>query len=99
MENAKFIEDDESSGSAQPRIIVFEEESVDILLINTKSDEVITFVIVQDADADHQIIPELPPTNTDELEQPQLEVPTLRKSTREKRSTISDDFIVYLQEY
>ena len=48
--NAKFIEDVESSGSEQPRNIVFEEESVDIPLINTKSDEVVTPVVVQDAD-------------------------------------------------
>ncbi|RVW37391.1 Retrovirus-related Pol polyprotein from transposon TNT 1-94 [Vitis vinifera] len=50
--------------------------------------------------------PEIPPTQVMEpvqvheelTQQPQVQVP-LRRSTRERRSTISDDYVVYLQEH
>ncbi|RVW21550.1 hypothetical protein CK203_109656 [Vitis vinifera] len=53
-----------------------------------------------------QDTPEIPPTQVMEpiqvheevTQQPQVQVP-LRRSTRERRSTISDDYVVYLQEH
>ena len=53
--------------------------------------------------------PKIPPTQvvepvqvheevTQEPQEPQVQVP-LRRSTRERRSTISDDYVVYLQEH
>ena len=59
--------------------------------------------IIQDANPKNLDTPELPPTHNEEpspiheekQQQPQLEVP-LRRSTRERRTTIPDDYIVYL---
>ena len=59
--------------------------------------------IIHDANLENLDIPELPPTHSEEptpthengQQQPQLEVP-LRRSTRERRMTIPDDYIVYL---
>ncbi|RVW63854.1 Retrovirus-related Pol polyprotein from transposon TNT 1-94 [Vitis vinifera] len=81
--NAKFIEDVELSRREPLRKVVFEEE-----FVNT---------------------PEIPPAQVMELiqvheevtqqpQEPQVQVP-LRRSTRERRSTISDDYVVYLQEH
>ena len=53
--------------------------------------------------------PEIPPTQvvepvqvheevTQQPQEPQVQVP-LRRSNRERRSTISDDYVVYLQEH
>ncbi|KAL6332289.1 hypothetical protein AAG906_004851 [Vitis piasezkii] len=53
--------------------------------------------------------PEIPPTQVEEpvqvheevtqqFQEPQVQVP-LRRSTRERRSTISDDYVAYLQEH
>ena len=97
-DNAKFIEDVESSGSAQRRNFLFEEEQVEIPMIPIETVEVVTPVLVQDADANHQTNHELPPTNTEEPQQTQVEVP-LRRSNRERRSAIPDDYMVYLQEH
>lgn len=97
-DNVKFIEDVESSGSAQqPRNFEFEEEHIEFPMIHVDTDDVVTPVLVQDADANHQTILELSPTNTEEPQQTQLEVP--RRSIRERRSAISSDYIVYLQEH
>ncbi|KAL6321075.1 hypothetical protein AAG906_012068 [Vitis piasezkii] len=60
---------------------------------------------MQDANTDNQDAPEISPTHTKELtptlvdgqQQSQLEVP-LKRSTRERRSMISNDYIVYLEE-
>ena len=79
-------------------IFLFEEEQVEIPMIPLETVEVVTLVLVQDADANHQTNHELPPTNTEEPQQTQVEVP-LRRSNRERRSTIPDDYMVYLQEH
>ena len=96
--NAKFIEDVENSGSSQSRNITFEEERVNLPVVDTESDGVITPVVGQDTDAGHHTVPELSPTNVVKPQQPQSEVP-LRRSIRERRSAIPDDYIVYLQEH
>ena len=62
--------------------------------------------IIQDASPEDLNTLELPPTHNwepppiheEEKQQPQLEVP-LKKSTRERRTAILDDYIVYLQEH
>lgn len=58
----------------------------------------VTPVVVQDVDADHQTISELPLTNMEKPEQPQQEVP-LRRSNRKWRSRILDDYNVCLHEH
>ena len=58
---------------------------------------------MQDANMDNHDTLEISPTHieehtlthVEEQQQPQLEVP-LRKSTRKRRSTISNDYIMYL---
>ena len=60
---------------------------------------------MQDANTDNQDAPEISPAHTKELtptlvdgqQQSQLEAP-LKRSTRERRSMISNDYIVYLEE-
>ena len=62
--------------------------------------------IIKDASPENLNTLKLPPTHNweptpiheEEQQQPQLEVP-LKKSTKERRTTIPDDYIVYLQEH
>ena len=76
------------------------------LQLQLKKNQVITLENIYDANLENQDTPELPPihieepapTHVDEQQQPQLEVP-LRRSISERRSAISDDYIVYLQEH
>ena len=79
-------------------------KNVIIPTVATKNDQVITPKIIYDANLENQdMIPELPPihieeptpTQVVEQQQPQLEVSS-RRSIRERRSTISDDYIIYL---
>ena len=86
--------------------IVFEEEYVIIPTVATENDQVITPEIIYDANLENQDTPELPPihieelspTHVEEQQQPQLEVP-LRRSIRDMRSTILDDYIIHLREH
>ncbi|RVW13644.1 Retrovirus-related Pol polyprotein from transposon TNT 1-94 [Vitis vinifera] len=110
--NAKFIEDVELSGRKQLRKVVFEKESVSIpttghghIMFDDTIQNVQLITEIQDT-------PEISPTQVMEPiqvheevtqqpqqpQQPQVQVP-LRRSTREKRSTILDDYVVYLQEH
>ena len=106
MGNAEFVQDIEYGGSSELRKIVFEEKYVIILIVATKNDQVITLEIIYDANLENQDTPELPPihieepapTHVEEQQQPQLEVP-LRRSIRERRLVILDDYIIYLQEH
>ena len=103
--NAKFIEDVELSGRDPLRKVVFEEESVNIPIITTGHGHIMFDDTIQNV---HSII-EIPPAQVMELiqvheevtqqpQEPQVQVP-LRRSTRDRRSTISDDYVVYLQEH
>ncbi|KAF7134721.1 hypothetical protein RHSIM_Rhsim08G0078900 [Rhododendron simsii] len=71
---------------ARPSHVLQPEMEPKIVVIMA-GDENPTFLARPDADADLQIIPELSPTNTEEPQQTQLEVP--RRSNRERRSAIS----------
>ncbi|RVW22637.1 Retrovirus-related Pol polyprotein from transposon TNT 1-94 [Vitis vinifera] len=83
MGNAKFIEDVELSGRELLRKVVFEEESV-----NTP--EIPPAQVMESIQVHEEV--------TQQPQEPQVQVP-LRRSTRERRSTISDDYVVYLQEH
>ena len=106
MENAKFIEDVEYGGNTRLRSFVFEEEYVIILTVAIENDQVTISGIIQDANLENLDTPKLPLTHNEEpfpihekeQQQPQLEVP-LRGSTKERRTTILDYYIVYLQEH
>ncbi|KAL6338645.1 hypothetical protein AAG906_021462 [Vitis piasezkii] len=104
--NARFIEDVELSGREPLRNVVFEEESVSIpttghghIMFDDTIQNVQSITEIQDT-------PEIPPAQvvepiqvheevTQQPQEPQVQVP-LRRSTRERRSTISDDYVVYL---
>ncbi|RVW88542.1 Retrovirus-related Pol polyprotein from transposon TNT 1-94 [Vitis vinifera] len=104
--NAKFIEDVELSGREPLRKVVFEEESVSIL--TTGHGHIMFDDTIQNVQSITEIqdTPEIPPAQVMEpiqvheevTQEPQVQVP-LRRSTRERRSTISDDYVVYLQEH
>ena len=101
--NAKFIEDVEYGGSTGLRRFVFEEEYVIIPTVAIENDQVTMLDLDKDANPENLDTLELPSTHNEEpyliheeeQQQPQLEVP-LRRSTRERRTTIPDDYIVYL---
>ena len=104
--NAKFIEDVELSGREPLRKVVFEEEYVSIpttehghIMFDDTIQNVQSITEIQDT-------PEIPPAQvmepiqvheevTQQPQEPQVQV-SLRRSTRERRSTISDDYVVYL---
>ncbi|RVW46052.1 Retrovirus-related Pol polyprotein from transposon TNT 1-94 [Vitis vinifera] len=109
--NAKFIEDVELSGRESLRKVVFEEKSVNIPIITTGHGHIIFDDTIQNVQSitGIQDTPEIPPAQvmesiqvhqevTQQPQEPQVQVP-LRRSTRERRSTISDDYVVYLQEH
>ena len=109
MGNAKFIEDVELSRREPLRKVVFEEKSVSIpttghghIMFNDTIQNVQSITEIQDT-------PKIPLAQvmepiqvheevTQQPQEPQVQVP-LRRSTRERRSTISDDYVVYLQEH
>ena len=108
MGNAKFIEDVELSGRELLRKVVFEEESVSIPIITTGHGHIMFDDTIQNVQSIREIqnTPKMPHAQVMELvqvheevtqqpQEPQVQVP-LRRSTRERRSTISDDYVVYL---
>ena len=101
--NARFLEDVEFGGEDKVRNVVFEEEFTSLPAIVIDNDQPIDIVqdTIQNNNEDSSI--ELPTQNLDvapqeQTQQPQMEVP-LRRSTREKRNAISDDYYVFLQEH
>ncbi|KAL6338697.1 hypothetical protein AAG906_023846 [Vitis piasezkii] len=109
--NAKFIEDVELSGREPLRKVVFEEESVSIPIVATGHGHIMFDDTIQNVQPITEIVDtlEIPPTQvvepiqvheevTQQPQEPQVQVPQ-RRSTRERISTISDDYVVYLQEH
>ncbi|XXG55025.1 hypothetical protein AAC387_Pa03g2762 [Persea americana] len=105
MGTTTFFEDVEFGGRNKVRDIVFKEESVSIPIIAFNNVHVSIPVNDQEANPDPQqdnvnqtliqdeiIVPE------EQTQQPQELVP-LRRSTRERRNAIPDDFFVFLQEH
>ena len=95
--NARFFEDVEFDGGDKDMDFVFEEEYVDI------PSAVIDIVqapipdIIQEANPNQNNIQEPPVPEEQTLPFPK---PTpLRRSTRERRSAVPDDYIVFLQEH
>nr|KYP56903.1 Retrovirus-related Pol polyprotein from transposon TNT 1-94 [Cajanus cajan] len=105
MGNARFLEDVESGKEENIRNVVFEEEPV------IDSDQVlvpITILVPTLVIGDnHGVIPDIVPTQDNIEVLPQIpieqaqqsqEVP-LRRSTRERKSAIPNDYFVFLQEH
>ena len=108
MGNAKFIEDVELSGRESLRKMVFEEESISIPIITIGHGHIMFDDTIQNVQPIIEIVDtlEIPPTQvmepvqvhedvTQQPQEPQVQVPP-RRSTRERRNTISDDYVVYL---
>ncbi|KAF7827012.1 Retrovirus-related Pol polyprotein from transposon TNT 1-94 [Senna tora] len=106
--NAKFIEDVGPSRSGNPREVTFEEEYVTIpSTVTVDIDQVVLHSIVPAVNEDpveNATEPEITPIeihehhyDDDAPQHPQEQV-LLRRSVREKKKAISDDYVVYLQE-
>ena len=95
--NARFFEDVEFDGGDKDMDFVFEEEYVDIPTdgIDIGQDPIPD--IVQEADPNQNNIQE-PPVLEEQTLPPPEPMP-LRRSTRERRSAVPDDYIVFLQEH
>ncbi|KAA8534146.1 hypothetical protein F0562_031661 [Nyssa sinensis] len=92
--NARFFEDVEFDGGDKDRDFVFEEEYVDIPTAVIDIDQASIPDIVQEADPNQNNIQEPPVPEEQTLPPPE---PTpLRRSTRERRSAVPDDYIVFL---
>ncbi|RVW58712.1 Retrovirus-related Pol polyprotein from transposon TNT 1-94 [Vitis vinifera] len=111
LDSRTFIEDVELSGREPLRKVVFEEEFVNIPIIAIGHGHIMFNDTIQNVQSitGIQDTPEIPPAQvmepiqvhqevTQQPQEPQVQVP-LRRSTRERRSTISDDYVVYLQEH
>ena len=95
--NARFYEDVEFDGGDKDRDFSFEEEYVDIPTIVIDIDHAPIPDIVQEAYPNQNNIQEPPVLEEQTLPPPE---PTpLRRSTREWRSALPDDYIVFLQEH
>ena len=95
--NAQFFEDVEFDGGEKDRDFVFEEEYVDIPTAVIDIDQAPIPDIVQEPYPNQNNIQEPPVPEEQTL--PLLEPTPLRRSTRERRSAIPDDYIVFLQEH
>lgn len=100
---AVFFEDIEFGGRNQVRDFVFEEESDHTTLVE---EELVPIPVIA-FDNDQDFTPDIDQTANQEpleeqIQQPQEQVQEqvlLRRSTRERRNAISDDYIVFLQEH
>ena len=95
--NARFFEDVEFDGGDKDIDFVFEEEYVDIPTAVIDIVQAHILDIVQEADPNQNNIQEPPVPEEQTLPSPE---PTpLRRSTKERRSAVPDDYIVFLQEH
>ena len=97
MGNARFFEDVEFDGGDKDRDFAFEEEYVDIPTAVIDIDQAPIPDIVQEVDPNQNNIQEPPVPKEQTL--PPLEPTPLRRSTRERRSALLDDYIIFLQEH
>ena len=91
---ARFFEDVEFDRGDKDRDFVFEEEYVDIPTIVIDIDQAPIPDIIQEADPNQNNIQEPPVPEEQTL--PPLEPMTLRRSTRERRTVVPDDYIVFI---
>ena len=94
---ARFFEDVEFDGGDKDRDFAFEEEYVDIPTAVIDINQAPIPDIVQEADPNKNNIQE--PSVPKEQTLPLPEPTPLRRSTREMRSALLDDYIVFLQEH
>ena len=95
--NARFFEGVEFDRGDKDRDFAFEEEYVDIPTAVIDIDQAPIPYIVQEANPNQNNIQE--PPILEEQTLPPLEPKPLGRSTRERRSALPDDYIVFLQEH
>jgi hypothetical protein len=98
--NARFIENGEISGSDNLRNVDIQEGRVQVPMPVTSNKIVVPIVVEQPNNIEQQINEPSLHNNmvTNEQIVEELQGLALRRSQREKRSTISDECVVYLQE-
>ena len=99
-DNARFFEDVDFGREDIGRSVVFEEDSHDLIHDTAESnDQIMVPIIVQGPPVqDNTDIPHEEPTDQTQQPHESQEVP-LRRSTRERKSAIPDDYVVFLQEH
>ena len=97
MGNARLFEDVDFDGGDKDRDFVFEEEYVDIPIAVIDIDQAPILDIVEEADPSQNNIQE-PPVPEEQTLPPPKPTPLMR-STRERRSAVPNDYIVFLQEH
>lgn len=99
-DNARFLGNGEINGSNKPQNVVIQEVRVQVPLPITSKENVVP-TVVQSFDNVEQVIDQSLHdeiiTNESIIEESQGIA--LRRSQRERRSAISDDYVVYLQEF
>ena len=98
--NARFLENGEISGSNEPRKVDVEEIRVDIPPLFLPQEIIVPQPVEQvEENEQHNRDGSLPPENIaiENVEEPPQPAP-LRRSQRERRPAITNDYVVYLQE-
>ena len=98
--NARFLENGEISGSNEPRKVDVEEIRVDIPPLFLPQEIIVSQPVQQvEENEQHNRVGSLPPENIaiENAVEPPQPAP-LRRSQRERRPAITDDYVVYLQE-
>lgn len=95
--NARFIENAEVSGSLEPRKMEIQEVRVQVPLPLVSSQVVAPIHVNHGNDFQGQQTNDQTPQPNESIIDESQEI-TLRRSERQKRSAISDDYVVYLQE-
>ncbi|KAL0349904.1 UNVERIFIED_CONTAM: hypothetical protein Sradi_4139600 [Sesamum radiatum] len=98
--NARFFEDVGFVGGEKVKDIVFEEENINIPMDTSDIVKDLDLNNINDAiDQDNVIEPPIQETVAEEQTPTPQEPLPLRRSNRERRSALSDDYIVFLQEH
>ena len=105
-DNARFLENDEISGSEKTRVVNFEEIKIDVPTFDPDRKIVIPQTIPQaEGNEQHNENPSPPhasPLHEDTTIENIVEPPqpaVLSRSQRERKPAIPDDYMVYLQEF
>ena len=92
MGNARFFEEVEFEEKDKARDIVFEEEFISLPTVDIDDDQELILDNVQEANMEQDIVDQIREEQTQLSQEPM----PLRRSTREKRSVISDDYVIFL---
>ncbi|XP_022846239.1 uncharacterized protein LOC111368978 [Olea europaea var. sylvestris] len=100
IEMVRFIENGEVSVSFEPRNVEIQEVRIQVSLPSTSSNVVVPQIVKRHENLPEQQINGQTPHNEVATDEPALNEPqeiTLKRSQRQRRPAISDDYVVYLQ--